>query len=100
MLKRNLELRTQVGKLLNAGLFGIALWVAHLIRSQIPMGGIAEVIDVPPFSGYLWLYAFLLPLTPLIFETQGFYGLSPGVSFSRRAWMALKASLEAPDAGR
>ncbi len=92
MLKRTLELRTQVGKLLDAGLFGIALWVAHLIRSQIPMGGIVEMGAVPPFSGYWWLYAFLLPSTPLIFETQGFYILSSGVSFRRRAWMALKAS--------
>jgi len=92
MLKRTLEQRTQVGKLLDAGLFGLALWVAHLIRSQIPMGGIAEVSGVPPFSGYFWLYAFLLPLTPLIFETQGFYVLSSGVSFLRRAWIALKAS--------
>lgn len=91
MLKRNLEIRTQAGKLLDSALFGLALWLAHLIRTLIRLDGIAEAVEVPPFSGYIWLYVFLLPLAPLVLETQGFYLPSPSISLLRRVWMALKA---------
>ena len=93
MLRRTIELRTQVGKLLDAALFGLAFWLAHLIRSSMDGGRFLDSAAVPPFSGHLWLYAFILPATPVVLEVQGFYLHAGGVSLMRRFWQALKSSL-------
>lgn len=93
MLKRTIELRTQVGKLLDAGLFGLVFWLAHLVRSNLDTVYSLDSAAIPPFSGHLWLYAFILPATPIVLEVQGFYLHSGGVSIMRRLWQALKSCL-------
>ena len=83
MLKRTIELRTQVGKLLDAALFGLAFWLAHTIRASMDGGRFFDSVSIPPFSGHLWLYAFILPATPVVLEVQGFYLHAGGVSLMR-----------------
>ncbi len=91
MLRRNIELRTQMGKLMDAALLGFALWMAYLFRSGLGVGLYAKGPQLGPFSAYLWFYAFILPLSPLVLETQGFYLFSGSISLLRRLWQALKS---------
>jgi len=74
MLRRQKQIRTQVQKLLDGGLFGLALWLAHYIRQNYLrvefMGGTK---DIPDFDQFLWLFLIIIPVAPLVLEAQGFY---------------------------
>ncbi len=93
MLRRNIELRTQLGKVADAILFGLSLWIAHGIRTSVGTGLLISGPVIGPFSGYLWLYVFILPCAPLVLEMQGFYLFAGGVSLSKRLWQAFKSSV-------
>jgi len=88
---------------LDVCLFGIALWLAHVVRDSVPLdqwlgwipgiGGwfgrkLSE--DIFPFYEYFWLYLLLIPLVPIVLESQGFY--KRPLFFSRRqtAWVLFK----------
>ena len=93
MLRRNIELRTQLGKVMDAALLGVALWIAYLFRGGLGERFFSNGPQLGPFSGYLWLYAFILPLSPVVLETQGFYLFAGSVSIFKRLWQAMKAVL-------
>ena len=79
MLGRQRQLYAKFQKLIDATLFGMALWLAHWARSR-PVFDTANLIE--PFSNYLWLLVVIVPLTPFVLGLQGFY-LRP-LLFSRR----------------
>lgn len=74
MLRRQKEIRAQVQKVLDAGLFGLALWLTHWLRSEVfqfaVLGGTHEI---PPFDEFIWLFLTTIFVAPFILETQGFY---------------------------
>lgn len=69
MLGRYRQLRKRLHQIIDAGLFAIALWVAHFIRYTWTFGR----PEIAPFTEFLWLYAVILPLTPIVLDIQGFY---------------------------
>lgn len=69
MLGQYRKLRKRLHQLMDAGLFAIALWIAHFIRYTWTFNR----PPIEPFTDFLWLYIVVIPLTPLVLEIQGFY---------------------------
>lgn len=92
MLRRQRQIRTQFQKLVDACLFAISFWLAHVIRADNPtlatFGGTPEI---KAFSDYTWLVVIIMLITPFLLEIQGFYN-RPLISSRRRAvWQVFKA---------
>jgi exopolysaccharide biosynthesis polyprenyl glycosylphosphotransferase len=88
MFRRNRQLRTQIHQLKDTTLFGVALWLAHWVRTawEFDLFGLSrffysrfgwEVFNpahaIEPFAAFQWLYIILIPGVPLVLESQGFY---------------------------
>lgn len=94
MLRRQKQIRAQVQKLLDGSLFALALWVAHYFRSEVfrvsMFGGTPEIES---FEEWVWLFLIIIPVAPLLLETQGFYN-RPLIARRRvTGWQLLRASL-------
>jgi exopolysaccharide biosynthesis polyprenyl glycosylphosphotransferase len=95
MLRRQQQIRSQIQKLVDAGLFGLGLYLAHMLRSHSELailggtlfGGTPEIL---PFEDYLWLYLLIIPGAPLLLATQGFYSRPLLPSQKLTAWQLLK----------
>lgn len=89
MLRRQRQIRTQIQKLVDAGLFAYSLWLAHWIRqdnSFLAVKRFSATDHIEPFYDFAWLLLIIVPLAPLFLEFQGFYN-RPMVSSRRRtAW--------------
>jgi exopolysaccharide biosynthesis polyprenyl glycosylphosphotransferase len=108
MLRRHRQLRTQLNQLKDAGLFSLALWLAHWTRAQWDWDvfGIATWLytrfgwemfnpahPIESFVHFRWLYIILIPGVPLVLESQGFYD-RPLIPRRRdTAWRLFRASL-------
>jgi exopolysaccharide biosynthesis polyprenyl glycosylphosphotransferase len=89
MLRRQRQIRTSLSQIVDAGLFALGLWLAHVLRDSavIYLPSLAQIHD---FSRYAWLLVFITPAAPLVLKAQGFYNRP--MIFSRRgtAWVAFK----------
>src|SRR6476660_7480628 len=96
MLRRQREIRTQVQKLLDATLFAVSLWLAHVLRSGnetlAKFGGTPEI---QPFKDYAWLLLIIIPITPFLLEMNGFYQRPLLTSRRRTAWQLVQACVVA-----
>ena len=84
----------QVHQLMDACLFAVSFWLAYKLRVSPAVASLLNLQPVnTPFEPYVWLYLFLLPVAPLVLESQGFY--SAPVACSRRLglWRLLKSCL-------
>src|SRR5579885_2427063 len=96
MLGRQKQLRAQLQRIVDAALFGISLWVAHLLRSKYQIaffsvfGGTPEI---QPFDEYVWLLLIVVPSAPLLLDMQGFYKRPLLASRATTAWHLFKACL-------
>ena len=86
MLRRDRQIRMQIHQLVDACIFALSFWLAYDMRTDVR---VIFHLGLNPFEksfdNYVWLYLILIPLTPLVLESQGFYNrpvLSP-----RRAYM-------------
>ena len=70
MLRRRRQLFTKVSKIVDAGLFGLAFWLTHTLRS-LDLFDRADLIQ--DFDSYAWLLFVVVPLSTPILEAQGFY---------------------------
>ncbi len=69
MLQRDRQIRTQVYQLKDAGLFALALWLAHLLRDAVAPEFLGWTFDeIHGFERYVWLYLIIIPGAPLILE--------------------------------
>src|SRR5687767_1764663 len=95
MLRRYRQFRTKVHRWVDLSLFAIGLWLAHCVRDAVPLGEYLGWIPalggwlerkltdtIFPFHEYIWLYLIILPIAPLVLESQGFY--QRPLFFSRR----------------
>ncbi|MSU21015.1 MAG: sugar transferase [Pedosphaera sp.] len=99
MLRRQRQSRAQLQKLIDAIVFGVSFWLAHLVRAaeiwNVPvlrdalavLGGIPEI---RPFSEYIWLLVIIMPVTPFLLEVQGFYNRPIIASRHRTVWQLAK----------
>jgi len=92
MLGRDQQLRTQIYQLLDAMLFALAFWLAHLYRSTWPSDFLWlhwDLIDT--FDKFKWLLLIIIPGGPLILEAQGFYRRPLSCPRYTTAWILFKS---------
>ena len=73
MLRRQRQVRAQVHRLADAGLFTFGFWVAHAVRAHWQLLFFWERPEIQPFGDYAWLLLVVFPITLLLLELQGFY---------------------------
>lgn len=89
MLRRDQQIRIQALQLLDACLFALALWLAHVVRSNLTFGIFGELV-IEDFSQFVLLYVLIIPGVPLILESQGFYARPLLSSRRHMAWVLFK----------
>ena len=93
MLKRDRQIRTVIQQLADAGLFAVAFWLAYALRSNPDFISWLKLEPASPFRNFAWLYLVLIPATPLVLESQGFYDHSPLCSRKALLWPLFKGCL-------
>jgi exopolysaccharide biosynthesis polyprenyl glycosylphosphotransferase len=95
MLRRQRQIRTQLSRLLDASLFAVSFWLAHIIRQDNALlARLGGPVHIQPFASwtvsYLEQYAPLLLVivlvSPLLLEIHGFYGRPLVQSRRRTLW--------------
>ena len=91
MLRRQRLIRMQLHQIVDAGLFALGLWLAHLLRDHA-VRWFPQLAEIHDFSHYVWLWILIVPVTPLLLKAQGFYNRA--LIFSRRetVWAVGKTS--------
>ena len=90
MLRRDRQIRTVVHQLADAGLFAIAFWVAYTLRANPDIIQWLRLEPTSPFANFAWLYLVLIPATPLVLESQGFYDHPPLCARGAILWPLFK----------
>ena len=90
MLRRDRQIRTVVHQLADAGLFAIAFWVAYTLRANPDIIQWLRLEPTSPFVNFAWLYLVLIPATPLVLESQGFYDHPPLCARGAILWPLFK----------
>lgn len=90
MLKRDRQIRTGIHQLVDATLFAIAFWLAYALRANPDIIASLKLEPASPFTNFAWLYLVLIPATPLVLESQGFYDHNPLCSRGALLWPLLK----------
>jgi exopolysaccharide biosynthesis polyprenyl glycosylphosphotransferase len=93
MLKRDRQIRTVVHQLADASLFAFAFWLAYMLRGNSAIIAWLKLEPSSPFSNFAWLYLILIPATPLVLESQGFYDHRPLCSRTAVLWPLFKGCL-------
>ncbi|HYE31435.1 MAG TPA: sugar transferase [Methylomirabilota bacterium] len=91
MLRRQREIRAQVQKFMDAGLFCIAFFFAHAWREKSGVAVLGGTPEIAPFHEYVWMWLIIFPLAPFILETHGYYKRPMVLSRSFLLLQGLKA---------
>jgi exopolysaccharide biosynthesis polyprenyl glycosylphosphotransferase len=92
MLRRQRQLRTQFSRLVDAGLFSISLWLAHVLRQDnATLAMLGGPVHIQLFAEYAWLLVVIVPVGPLMLEMHGFYSRPLIASRRRTAWQLFRA---------
>src|SRR5436309_2045751 len=77
MLRRDRHIRTQIQQLADACIVAVSFWIAYVLRANPQIAGWLHLEQLAPASfnstDAIWLYFALIPIAPLILESQGFY---------------------------
>lgn len=92
MLQREKQLRAKFLKLLDGGIFAISLFVAHLVRSNIPIAIFGGTPEIETFDSFLWLFFVTILATPFVLELQGFYNRPLRASRKLVVWQIFQGS--------
>jgi len=90
MLRRDRQIRTVIHQLLDATLFAIAFGVAYALRANPDVIAWLKLEPASPFANFAWLYLVLIPASPLVLESQGFYDHLPLCSRRAILWPLFK----------
>ncbi len=91
MLRRQRQLRTSVHLVLDACLFAIGFWLAHWVRSHLPIQVFGGTAEIEPFEHYFHIFLLTLPFAALILEGQGFYNRKELAGRRETLWILLKS---------
>lgn len=72
MLAHRNEINLQLLKTCDAALVGMTFWVAHFLRYH-RMIVLDRLVEIDAFPSFLWMLAVIIPFTPFLLDTQGFY---------------------------
>ena len=77
MLRRDRQIRTQIHQLADACLVALSFWAAYLLRANADITAWLKLDPIPADAfdniNTIMIAFALIPITPLILETQGFY---------------------------
>ena len=73
MLQRDRQIRIQIQQLADACLCAISLLIAYTLRSNSQIIAWLNLVPPSPFENFRWLFVVLIPIAPLVLESQGFY---------------------------
>ncbi len=90
MLKRDRQIRTVIHQLADASLFAIAFSAAYALRADPGIIAWLKLEPASPFENFAWLYLVLIPASPLVLESQGFYDHPPVCPRGAILWPLLK----------
>jgi len=93
MLRRDQQMRMHIHQLVDACLYAVSFWLAHALRSNEHIIDLLGLDPIGLFDRYVWLYLVLIPASPLILESQGFYDRPLLCSRRTIAWPLFKASV-------
>lgn len=93
MLQTQRQVYAQLQKLIDAGVFTLALWVAHTLRMRWRLEVFGGTAEIKPFTEYLWLMLVIFPLAPLLLDFQGFYNRRPSTPLLTTAWQLFWATV-------
>src|SRR5438067_4370444 len=91
MSGRKQELNLQFQEILDGTLLVLAFWLAHVLRFYATEWFSLEK-SIAQFSEFRWVLWLLMPLGPLILETQGFYKHILGKTVGKSLWQLLRAA--------
>jgi len=77
-------MRMQISQLLDACIFAASFWLAYEIRASDFVTITLGQPPIAPFEVFFWHYLVLIPVSPLVLESQGFYD---------RSWMTARKTL-------
>jgi exopolysaccharide biosynthesis polyprenyl glycosylphosphotransferase len=93
MLYRNRQIRMQILQVKDLGLFVLALWLAHLIRSHLPGDWLGlRWEEIAPFNDFTSLIWIILP-APFLLESLGFYKRPLNSTRTTTLWILFKTCL-------
>jgi exopolysaccharide biosynthesis polyprenyl glycosylphosphotransferase len=92
MLRRQRQIRAQIHRPVDAGLFAVGFWLAHAVRSNWNFLFFWERPEIPPFEEYARLLLVIVPIAPLLLELQGFYSRPIVASRRQTIWQLFWAS--------
>jgi exopolysaccharide biosynthesis polyprenyl glycosylphosphotransferase len=104
MLQRDRQIRTQVQQIADTCLFAASFWLAYALRSNhvftqflaehlgayLPFFQL-EPVQLSDFDELMKYYFALVPATPLVLESQGFYNRALAGSRSALFWPLLRS---------
>ncbi|MCL5097761.1 MAG: sugar transferase [Candidatus Omnitrophica bacterium] len=93
MLRRQREIYVRVQKLIDAGLFGLAFWLAHLARSNWKIEIFGGTAEIPPFHDLAWLLLVVFPLGPILLQWHGYYNRPLMASRRLIAWQLFESCI-------
>lgn len=93
MLRRQHQLRTSVHLILDACLFAIGFWLAHFIRSQVPIEVFGGAALIEPFEHYFHVFLLTALIGAFVLEGQGFYNRNDLTTRRQMLWKLFKASV-------
>jgi len=73
MLDRRQEINLQLTELADSALLTFCLWFAHFLRSTFAVDFWPGLVEIPPLEQLYWVFAVVVPFTPLVLEARGFY---------------------------
>ena len=72
MLAPRNEINLQLLKICDAALLGLTFWVAHFLRYH-RMIVLDNLVEIEAFPKFVWMLALIIPFTPFLLDSQGFY---------------------------
>src|SRR6185295_1772914 len=93
MLRRHRQIRRQFHQVMDACLFALSFWLAHMLRSNPDIIDLFALDPIGPFKYHAWLYFIIIPAAPIVLEAQGFYNRPMFCSRSTTAAMLFKGCL-------
>src|SRR5260221_6641764 len=96
MLRRDRQIRRQIHQLTDACLFAMSFWAAYVLRENPQVMAWLNLEPFPEnasFEKLVWLYFALIPVAPLILESQNFYNRPPMCPRGMIFWPLLKGCL-------
>ncbi len=83
MIGRRQEINLQLTELVDSAILAASLWVSYVLRAYVMQSYFPKMEVIPPFQDFFWVAAVVVPFTPIMLESRGFYDNLINKSFIR-----------------